>query len=61
MLQAFEVTVMPLLPRQPEKGELGGSVGIYGQQRCGGHDNNYERESEKAVHVYRQVAIDGAG
>ncbi|XP_015089398.1 E3 ubiquitin-protein ligase AIRP2-like isoform X4 [Solanum pennellii] len=59
-MEAFEVTVMPLLPRWLKKGELGGSVGVYGQQRCSRHDNNYKGESKKVVHVYREVTIDHA-
>lgn len=54
-LQALKITIMPILPRQPQESELRWPVGTHGQQRHCRHVNSVERESEAPLHVHRQA------
>lgn len=57
-LQEFKVTVLPILPWQPEEDLSWWLVDLCRGPRCGWHGDSVKREPQTAVHVHKQAASD---
>uniref|UniRef100_A0A453DGX5 Uncharacterized protein n=1 Tax=Aegilops tauschii subsp. strangulata TaxID=200361 RepID=A0A453DGX5_AEGTS len=60
-LQALEISILPLLPGQPQKSKLRRPMDAHRPARRGRHGDGDEGEHQAPVHLHREAASRHAG